>query len=269
MNYYRRYAGDYLRDTARLSLTEHGAYTLMLDYYYSDAHPLPLDREEICRMVRAFKSEECKAVDTILHRYFERREDGYHNARADDELQKAAPFIEAARENGKKGGRRKNPSDNPVGNPKETEQEPGGLPGGQHPPAAILQPPRTTLYPPAAAAARAGARDPVDKGSAAAATLIFPEIFSGSDCETAKRLLAGNSNAQTLLDELRGKAEAERKAGRRVNNPMAMLKVFIREHATGTFSTSHAGRIQAEREGQQVAQELAGAGRDEHPLTTH
>lgn len=45
MNYYRRYSGDYLRDTSKLSVLEHGAYSLLLDYYYSEETPLPLDLE--------------------------------------------------------------------------------------------------------------------------------------------------------------------------------------------------------------------------------
>ena len=139
MNYYRRYVGDYIRDTARLSMIEHGAYNLMLDYYYADERPLPLDHEEVYRMIRALKPEERKAVDRVLDLYFESRADGYHNARGDDEISRAAPFIEAARENGKRGGRRKNPPDNPVGpeadNPSGsrngTHAEPNGISTGQ------------------------------------------------------------------------------------------------------------------------------------------
>lgn len=157
MNYYRRYVGDYLRDTARLSMLEHGAYTLLLDYYYADEQPLPLDHQEIYTMVRAMRPDDRKAVDKILGLYFVRAEDGYHNGRADEELGKAMPLIDAARENGKKGGRPpKNPvgsargtiSGNPPGFDEETYGDPDGQPSNNHPPSPNLQPPTATPHPP-------------------------------------------------------------------------------------------------------------------------
>ena len=62
MNYYRRYVGDYLRDTSRLSLVEHGAYTLLLDYYYAEERPIPGDVDAACRLVRAVTEGERLAV---------------------------------------------------------------------------------------------------------------------------------------------------------------------------------------------------------------
>jgi uncharacterized protein YdaU (DUF1376 family) len=103
MNYYRRYVGDYLRDTSRISLLEHGAYTILLDHYYAEELPAPLDLSEIYRMCRATMPEERAAVDRVLAKYFRRRDDGYHNARADREIE----VSKKARENGAKGGRPK------------------------------------------------------------------------------------------------------------------------------------------------------------------
>jgi len=86
MNYYRRYVGDYLKDTSRLSMLEHGAYGLLLDYYYAEERPIPLDLDEVFRMVRAIAPAERRAIEKVLSAYFERRADGYHNARADEEI---------------------------------------------------------------------------------------------------------------------------------------------------------------------------------------
>lgn len=101
LNYYRRYVGDYLRDTSRLSMLEHGAYTLLLDYYYADEKPLPSDEDEIYLMVRAMTPADRKAVNKVLGRYFTLESDGYHQKRADHEIE----VSKKARSNGKTGGR--------------------------------------------------------------------------------------------------------------------------------------------------------------------
>ena len=101
MNYYRRYVGDYLRDTSRLSMLEHGAYNLLLDYYYADEKPLPLDRDELYLMVRAMKPADRQAVDKVIGLFFTQEPDGYHQKRVDHEI----GVSQQARDNGKGGGR--------------------------------------------------------------------------------------------------------------------------------------------------------------------
>lgn len=103
MNYYRRYVGDYLRDTARLSLLEHGAYTLLLDNYYAEKMPIPLDLNEVYTMVRAMTPGDRQAVKKVLTRYFTKKADGYHNARADREIAKARSAIDQMAEAGRRG----------------------------------------------------------------------------------------------------------------------------------------------------------------------
>ena len=50
MNYWERHIGDYARDAGHLSMLEHGAYTLLLDRYYSTEQPIPKDQaHRICR----------------------------------------------------------------------------------------------------------------------------------------------------------------------------------------------------------------------------
>ena len=44
VNYYERHLGDYARDTAHLTMVEHGAYTLLLDRYYATESPIPADQ---------------------------------------------------------------------------------------------------------------------------------------------------------------------------------------------------------------------------------
>lgn len=132
MNYYERYCGDYAKKTARLSLMEHGAYTLLLDEYYSNEAPLPADFDELFRICRAMKKAEQDAVKSVAEKFFPIFEDGMrHNARADEMIARARPKMEAARANGAKGGRpRKNPMGYENKNPEKTQQEPNGKPNG-------------------------------------------------------------------------------------------------------------------------------------------
>lgn len=101
MNYYRRYVGDFQKKTMRLDPTDVGCYDLMLDYYYAEEQPLPLDLDDIYAICKAIKPEHRRSVSKVLSIYFERREDGYHNKRADEEI----AVAQRARANGKAGGR--------------------------------------------------------------------------------------------------------------------------------------------------------------------
>lgn len=120
MNYYRRYMADYLSKTAALTLAEHGAYTLLLDYSYLQGGRLPADMESICRMLRAVSPSERAAVSSVLGKFFTLEGDEYVNGRVAEEVEKARPAIEAAKANGLKGGR---PKANPLG----SVQKPSGL----------------------------------------------------------------------------------------------------------------------------------------------
>ena len=60
MNYYNRHLGDYAKDTRHLTMLEHGAYCLLLDYYYATEKPIPDNRCE--RIANAHSSDEIAAV---------------------------------------------------------------------------------------------------------------------------------------------------------------------------------------------------------------
>jgi uncharacterized protein YdaU (DUF1376 family) len=103
--WYARYPGDYLRDTAHLSLTEHGAYGLLLDHYYSTEKPLPNNKDALYRICRALNDGERLAVDSVLAQFFRLSEDGYHNARADRELEKRSDRNQKLSDSGRRGAR--------------------------------------------------------------------------------------------------------------------------------------------------------------------
>jgi uncharacterized protein YdaU (DUF1376 family) len=112
--WYARYAGDYGRDTAHLSLTAHGAYTLLLDHYYSTRSPIPKEKSAHYRICRAVGKRERAAVDLVMRNFFQMRDDGYHNSRADSELAKQAELKDRLSRNGRKGAEKKWSSHGPA-----------------------------------------------------------------------------------------------------------------------------------------------------------
>ena len=122
MNYYERHLGDYAKDTAHLTMLEHGAYGLLLDRYYSTEQGIPVD--QVHRIARARTRDEKAAVDAVLAEFFKLADGIWINKRTEEEIAKAMVKIDAARGNGKKGGR---PKKVELGSENETQQKPGGL----------------------------------------------------------------------------------------------------------------------------------------------
>jgi uncharacterized protein YdaU (DUF1376 family) len=87
-HWYARYPGDYAKDTMGLSMVEHGAYTLLLDYYYSENKGISANALHLHRVCRAFAEEEKIAVEKIVKIYFKEIDGFLYNARADKELEK-------------------------------------------------------------------------------------------------------------------------------------------------------------------------------------
>ncbi len=129
MNFYKRFMADYAKKTSRLTLAQHGAYTLLLDELYTTEAGLPGEYTELYRICRAMNKAEQDAVSFVADRYFPIGEDGLRsNERATQELHLAAPALEAARLNGKKGGRpriepTRDEANNPVGFLETTQQD--------------------------------------------------------------------------------------------------------------------------------------------------
>ena len=88
MNFFKLYIGDYQRDTAHLSITEHGAYLLMLQHYYATEKPLPTGKA-LHRMLRAQDKGEREAIDAVAAQFWTVTADGLVNGRADAEITKA------------------------------------------------------------------------------------------------------------------------------------------------------------------------------------
>ena len=136
MNYYEHHLGDYVKKARHLTMLEHGAYRMLLDLYYIHEQPLPADLKAVQRKAGARTDEEKEAVETVIREFFTLQDDGWHNSKCDKEIAKARARIDAAQENGKKGGRpKKNPADSggqPDANPSDTGRGPETNPPETH-----------------------------------------------------------------------------------------------------------------------------------------
>ena len=86
MNYYSHHIGDYRRDTAHLSLLEHGVYRQMLDTYYLSEEPLPLDEARLMRSLCVRNADEMQAVKNLLADFFIAADCGYLHKRCTKEI---------------------------------------------------------------------------------------------------------------------------------------------------------------------------------------
>lgn len=74
MHYYKRNLGDYAKKAGRLSMLQHGAYTLLIDSCY-DREQFPTLDESI-EWTWASTNEEIEAVKFVLSRFFKLSDDG-------------------------------------------------------------------------------------------------------------------------------------------------------------------------------------------------
>jgi uncharacterized protein YdaU (DUF1376 family) len=99
MNHYPRHIGDYLRDTAHLSLLEHGVYGRLLDLYYLNDGPIPGDLVGLCRKIGARSGDEKAAVEAVVAEFFAMSDAGLlTHKRCDQVLSKYKIFGEQQRE---------------------------------------------------------------------------------------------------------------------------------------------------------------------------
>jgi uncharacterized protein YdaU (DUF1376 family) len=84
VNFYPRHIGDYLKDTAHLSLLEHGAYGRLLDVYYTREAAIP--DSEVYRLVGARSKEDRAAVETVLNEFFDLLDAAWSHKRCDQEI---------------------------------------------------------------------------------------------------------------------------------------------------------------------------------------
>lgn len=107
MHFYTRHIGDFQLATRGLRQLEKGAYNDLLDHYYSNEQPLPFDEKELFRICGSCTPAERQSVIAVVRRFFYVAEDGYRNARCDEEIARYHAKSLKAKENGKRGGKAK------------------------------------------------------------------------------------------------------------------------------------------------------------------
>ncbi len=94
MIYFEMYPGDYLKDTTRLSLIEHGAYFKLMLAYYAEEQALPESLAELYIIAGAISAGDKAAVKKVSERYFPVGEDGLrHSKRCDEQIATAQVRI--------------------------------------------------------------------------------------------------------------------------------------------------------------------------------
>lgn len=101
MHYYQYNIADYRKDTIHLTLLEHGCYRQLIDQYYLNEEPLPLDLNKIFRLLSARTDDEQTAIKNIINDFFIETENGFIHTRCDTEIQYYRDRIELASKAGK------------------------------------------------------------------------------------------------------------------------------------------------------------------------
>jgi uncharacterized protein YdaU (DUF1376 family) len=102
LHYYQHNISDYRADTGHLTLLEHGCYHQLLDQYYLNEEPLPLDIDKIFRLLSARTQDEKTAIKNVLKDFFVETEAGFIQRRCDNEIKFYHERIDSAAAAGRK-----------------------------------------------------------------------------------------------------------------------------------------------------------------------
>ena len=219
MNFFKLYIGDYQRDTAHLSVTEHGAYLLMLQHYYATEKPLPVGKA-LHRMLRAQDKEEREAIDSVVAQFWTTTEAGLVNERADEELTKAGGQAETnrataiAREARRKAAREEHDQSTNRATNRSTNDQPNQTPDTRH---------QKEIHPPTPSGARVHGFPPG-----------FEEFWSAYPKKVGKDAAAkafakrrpGQETLRAMLDAIEAQRQSEqwrKNAGQFIPNPATWL----------------------------------------------
>ena len=102
MHYYQHNIADYRKDTTHLTLLEHGCYRQLLDQFYLDEKPLPLEEDKLFRLFNARTEDEKTAIKNVINDFWTKTEDGYVQGRSKTEIELYKDRLEVATKSAKK-----------------------------------------------------------------------------------------------------------------------------------------------------------------------
>jgi uncharacterized protein YdaU (DUF1376 family) len=141
MHYYKFNIADYRKDTGHLSTTEHGIFRQLIDWYYLDEQPIPLETQMVTRRLR-LGSSDLIFLENVLSDFFHKTAKGYVHKRIEFEISEYHEQAEKNKANGKRGGRPKKTQSVISGLPDESQNNPN------HKPLTINQEPDICISPP-------------------------------------------------------------------------------------------------------------------------
>ncbi|MGP8165525.1 MAG: YdaU family protein [Steroidobacteraceae bacterium] len=99
MNYYEHHIGDYAEATAHLTFIEDGAYSRLIRKCYATERLLPADLKEVQRLAGCRTTQERQAVERVLKEFFVLQDDGWHQHRCDEEIERYQAKSRSAKAN--------------------------------------------------------------------------------------------------------------------------------------------------------------------------
>jgi len=113
MHFFKFHINDYSVQTRHLTNDEYLCFRRLLDLYYTEESPIPLETEWVARRIQMAS----EVVLTVLTDFFTETEKGWINGRADAEIAEYHAVCEKNKANGKRGGRPSASQRKPKGNP--------------------------------------------------------------------------------------------------------------------------------------------------------
>jgi len=127
MHYYKFNIADYRKDTGHLSTIEHGIYRQLIDWYYLDEQPIPLETQVVTRRLR-LGSDDLILVQNVLADFFQKTAKGYVHKRIEFDIKEFHLQADKNKANGKRGGRPKKTQSVISGLPDESQKKPNHKP---------------------------------------------------------------------------------------------------------------------------------------------
>ena len=128
MHYYKFNIADYRKDTGHLSTIEHGIYRQLIDWYYLDENPIPLETQVVSRRLRLASEVEVLSLQNVLSDFFKEAKSGYVHKRIELDIKDYHEQAEKNQRNGKLGGRPKKTQVVIDGLPDESQNNPNHKP---------------------------------------------------------------------------------------------------------------------------------------------